>query len=68
MMMRIWRSKRASASGVTALRCASSAAFACASASAPSAGTMNSDANRLATTSKLNSEIAVAIRPVRMPA
>ena len=38
------------------------------SASAPSDGVMNSDASRLAVTSRLNSEIAVAMRPVVMPA
>jgi hypothetical protein len=42
--------------------------FAGRSASAPSAGVMNSDASRLAVTSRLNSEIAVAMRPVVTPA
>jgi len=68
MMMRICSSKRARASGVKDVKWASSALFAAPSASVPSAGVMNSDAKRLATTSRLNSEIAVAMRPVMMPA
>ena len=67
-MMRICRSKTWSASGGTAFRFWRSAAFAVPSASAPSEGVMNSAAKRLAVTSRLKSEIAVAMRRVVTPA
>ncbi len=65
MMIRICASKCASASGGTDAAVTPRVVV---SASAPSAGVMKSDASRLAVTSRLNSEIAVAMRFVVTPA